>query len=151
MLIDYYYYRLGCEKAKTRPLTRLRFDIAYGRYLRDQDKSIAMFADTVDKKARLRLAARWTQLAKIAKLVHRGKIISGHQDPDLVAAGYGSIARDTTERLSHPADDGPLPDAGAPGVREPRRPIAPLLVGAGARPLPLPGLPAPSYPSWMST
>jgi len=160
MLIDYYYYRLGCEKAKARPLTRLRFDIAYAGYLRDQDKALAIFADTVDKKARLRLAARWTKLAKIAALVLRGMIIAGREDPELVAASGGAVRHPqpveawptpVIDDVRRPKDDGPPPDAGAPGVREPRRPIDPVLAGAGARPMPIPGQDAPTYPSWMST
>jgi len=160
MLIDYYYYRLGCERSQTRPMTRLRFDIAYGRYLRDQDKAVAMYADVVDKKARLRLAVRWTKLAKIAALVLRGMIVAGREDPELVAASGRAVQQPqpleafptrSVEIVRRPTDDGPFPDAGAPGVREPRRPIAPLLVSSNARPLPIRGQDAPAYPSWMST
>ena len=169
MMLDYYYYRLGCEAKGIRPLTRLRFDIAFGRYQREHETSVATIAAASDHKARRKLVARWTKLARIAAFVHRGKIIDGEEGLDLVAAGFGGVPVDDVEYrplitpVASPTprstpvasldssapnfgnhmyprpslDDGPPPEApGGTGVREPRRPIAPTLVGAAARALP---------------
>jgi hypothetical protein len=155
MMTDYYYYRLACEVKKVRPLTKLRFDIAYARFKRDKARSSEMVAAEIDPKKRLRMAHRWTRLAKVDALVHRGKILAGDDGPDLVAAGFGAIPpaygvdaplapSNHGNALDGPSpstdsgpfrrwqDDGPFPDAGAPGVREPRRPILPTLIGAAA-------------------
>ena len=161
-MINYYYYRLGCEGKEPRPLTRLRFEIAHARYARDKDKKAEIFSGALDKKSWLRVAIRWAKLAKIDALIRRGKMIAERESPDLVPAGFGAALPSEQERdvmetpgagrnrfydldsyvRPHTADGGPSadnPDApGGTGVREPRRPIAPILIGAAAKPLPNP-------------
>jgi len=161
-MINYYYYRLACEAKGVCPLSRLRFEIGYSRFLRDCLNAGALISAAVDKKQRLRLTNRWKKLAQIAAYVHRGKLMAGEEGGELVPAGFGAALPTEQERVVmetpgagrnrfydldsyvrpapsiKPDEDGPQPGAGGTGVREPRRPIAPILIGAAARPLPNP-------------
>jgi len=111
---DYYFYLSGCREEDETPLPYWRFLLAYSLYQRH-------FYDAVDfdlATGELRLRkdyfplVRWSRLRRLAKAVDRGREL----------AQSGSWRFDEGDEQS-----------GGPGVREPRRPISPLLSGAGAR------------------
>ena len=130
---DYEYYKLGCKVEGERSIGRKRFLAAALRYERDRHTAMARIDAAADRRRSMRLIVQWTRLELVMAVLKSGKIAAGVLEPDKVTASYGEHRPDDIDR-SKPWTEGDW-DAGAPGVREPRRPVAPILVAAAARSL----------------
>jgi len=151
---EYEYYKLGCKVEGERSIGRKRFLAAVARFERDQATMMVRIDAIDDHRKSMRLIVQWTKVLRVQEIVKAGKIAAGVLEPDKVTASTVQAASELADRVrdDSPGDDNyPGPDYGAPPVREPRRPIDPVLAGAGARPMPIAGQDAPAYPSWMST
>ena len=114
MTLDYDYYLQGCWDERETPLPYWRFRIAYSLYQRHFYEAVELDLATGELRLRKNYLplVRWSRLRRLAKTVDRGR--------EIATSGWNRF------------DDGGG-QAGGPGVREPRRPVAPTLVGAAAR------------------
>ena len=134
---DYQWYLYPCGQSGLQPLSARRFEVMLAAYRRDFNNFATVDLFAVPPARRLRLIRRWTRLCELARLADAGR--------GVITAGTVST------RLYHrpPENDRWIGNAGeqrpnqeppdtAPGVREPRRPIDPILAGAGSRRMPAP-------------
>lgn len=139
---DYQWYLYSCGKEGTRPISARRFRVLLDTYKRDFAAFVGLDLFPLRPRQRVRMLRRWTRLCEVARLADagRGTITAG-----TVINNPRQVPPDDRPEFggSGPKDD---PPGAAPGVREPRRPIEPLLSGVGARPIPRPG--SPSEPRW---
>src|SRR3569833_4190994 len=114
MTQDYTFYLSGCSEEGERPLAYWRFYLAYGSYQRYFYDAFERDLQTGELRLRKDYMplVRWSRLRRLAKQVDRGR--------ELAQSGPRYLDDDEGQ-------------TGGPGVREPRRPISPLLSGAGAR------------------
>lgn len=130
---DYEYYKIGCRAQRIRPIAKKRFLAAVARYERDRDSIDARLAKS---KSKLYQIVQWSKLLLIIDTIEDGKILAGVSEPSKVAASTGWIDEGRPDGDWQWPDGNRDWDAGAPGVREPRRPIDPVLVDAAAKALP---------------
>lgn len=118
---DYDYYLSACRQTSELPMHRWQFCVAYSLYRHllepfdfnryaDVEQAQSETGETRQRKNYLSLIP-WTRFRELACLVDRGRALAQSE-----STGFD--------------DDG---QAGGPGVREPRRPKAPILSGSAAR------------------
>ncbi len=116
---DYMCYLLGCQDAGIAPLEEWHFHLLQQEYLR-----------------RAAEAEQEPSQPDVPPFVLE-------QLARLVAEGYKIAASGGSQTKS--SDSGAEPGSAACGVREPRRPLEPVLVGSAARPLPASDAPDQSF------
>ena len=116
MQTHYDYYLLGCRQAGVRPLSFWRFHVAYAKYQRDFRRALDRRVDLLTTKRRERIVDRWTWLVRLAELVESG--------------------REIAERAARIRGDDDEPGTAGAGMREPRVPRTPVLVGCAAHAMP---------------
>ena len=135
---DYQWYLHSCNEQSITPLSEHRFRVCFRAWQLGHDEYDDMDLLEVPRHKRLRLMRRWSRLNKIARLTDagRGTITAGAvtTDPYRPPPTNDSSADNKGNQPNGPE----FPPDAAPGVREPRRPIDPILVGTGSRPMPTP-------------
>lgn len=135
---DYQWYLYSCGTEGIRPVSARRFAICLQAWLSGHEEYDALDLLSLPHRQRLRLMRRWSRLNRLARLADAGR-------GTITAGTVTTVPRQPSrENLWLPNDD-PPPDA-APGVREPRWPVEPVLSGIGARPIPRPD--AAPEPRW---
>jgi len=132
-LSDYQWYLRSCSEQSITPLTERRFHVCLRVWRLGHEEYDDMDLLEVPKRKRLRLMRRWSRLNNIARLADAGR--------GVITAGTVSKRPDSDRWIGNAGEQRPNPEPPpdtAPGVREPRRPIDPILVGAGSRRIPTP-------------
>jgi hypothetical protein len=136
---NYQWYLQSCSARGIRPLSKRRFTICMQAWLNGHEEYDALDLLALPHRQRLRLMRRWCRLNRLAVLTDagRGKMTKGRVTelppllpPETAASSEGGPL--LPPEIDSGGHDGP------PGAREPLRPIAPLLAGSGARPIPRP-------------
>jgi len=111
---DYHFYLSGCREEDETPLPYWRFLLAYSLYQRHYYDAVDFDLSTGELSLRKDYfpLVPWARLRRLARAVDRGRELAQSGRP-----WYGD-------------DD---EQAGGPGVREPRRPVSPLLSDTDAR------------------
>jgi hypothetical protein len=115
---DYVHYRTACRHMGETPIPRWKFHIAYSIYQRHFYQAVDFdpLTGSVTLRRDYQPNIPWATLRAIAKKVDFGR--------EYAVSNPSSAA---------PEDDGA---AGGMGVREPRRPIHPVLAASAGRPFP---------------
>ena len=116
MKTSYDYYLIGCRTRGFRPVSAWRFKLAYTKYQAARLREL-LAALPLDPRKRSRAMARWHKYFLVGELVRVGQ--------DIAARAKSNGASDDDE-----------PGAAGLGVREPRSPVTPILVGCASCALP---------------
>ena len=144
-MTDYEWYLQSCANNGIKPLSERRFAVYLDAYqTRFRALSHEHFASQ-SHGAQMRHLRRWYRLLQIAELADAGR--------NVITAGGAYDRQFAPPRVSNRPDYLPLPQQdepppptdGAPGVREPRRPLVPVLAGVAAR-----AYPPTAQPNWAA-
>jgi hypothetical protein len=133
---DYEWYLQSCANNGVKPLSERRFAVFLDAYqTRFRTMSTEHFASQ-SHGAQMWHLRRWYRILQIAEMADAGRNVitaGGVQDRQFTPP----TAANRPDYLQLPSQDEPPPPTdGAPGVREPRRPVAPVLAGSAARTYP---------------
>jgi hypothetical protein len=135
-LNDYQWYIYSCWTSGIRPISARRFQVLLDTYRRDFTQVVDLDLMSLPPRRRAKLINRWSRICEIARLADAGR--------GTITAGTVSDSSGQTPPGDRPEFGGSSskddPPGAAPGVREPLRPIAPLLTGSAARPVPRPDM-----------
>lgn len=125
---DYQWYLYSCGQSGLKPLSAKRFKILLGAYITNFRSDMTIDMSTLSERKQRRLIRRWRLLTEVANLADAGR--------GVITAGT-VIDRPAVKPKTTPTDhEDDIPPDAAPGVREPRRPLVPLLSGSGSRAYP---------------
>ena len=123
---NYIFYSYSCKRLGLRPTTPKRFAFLMTAH----DWGLSEPSSGLSNQ---RFRKRWDSVRQVAKLVETGRAaLTAGTVPQIRP---GIPLDDRPELGGLPPRNEPPPDA-APGVREPRRPISPALLGSGGRMIP---------------
>lgn len=135
-MTDYEWYLQSCVTNGIKPLSERRFAVFLNAYTTRFRTISSEHLTGQSRSAQMRHLRRWYRLLQIAEMADAGRNVitaGGVHDRQFAPP---TVANRPDYLQLPPQDEPPPPTDGAPGVREPRRPLVPVLAGVAARAYP---------------